>query len=171
MTATAGCHPPVLMGVQGLGAAPVWPADIPQGVTFFPPGAGEMLPSLALLPGGTAAGSKARRCNAKLDTVTGRAAVLWVQLQPPPAPAQYGVRPQPLLAEKPSPARSSWARRVHTGEALEGSGDVLERGRGGNGGARPGCSRCGGAARRPLARLQTPRRRANCASVCSPGSR
>lgn len=138
MTATAGCHPPVLMGVQGLGAAPVWPADIPQGVTFFPPGAGEMLPSLALLPGGTAAGSKARRCNAKLDTVTGRAAVLWVQLQPPPRPGTVRSSTTAAPCRKAKPSKEQLGQESSYRGSARG---VRRRAGAGTGGERGGPTR------------------------------
>lgn len=63
-----------------------------------------MLPSPALLPGGTAAGSKARRCNARLDTAAGGAAVLWVQLQPPthPGTVRSSTTAAPCRKAKPS---------------------------------------------------------------------
>lgn len=122
----------------------------------------------------------------QVGTAAGQAAVVLRGRLRPPRHRPIAP-PRLLLAEEPSPAGAAGPRRVHAGGALEGSGDAVlfPRGAGtgtglgssallSSGGERgPDPAAAGAAARHgdPWHGFRARRRRANCASVCSPGSR
>lgn len=111
-------HPPA-----GPGAAPVRPTEIPRGVTFSPPGAGEMLwglpsaapPAPVLRDGAHPALPPGAPRPPGLLSFGGSSR--------PPGTVRSATTAAPCRRAKPS--RSSWARRVHTGGSLEGSGDAV----------------------------------------------